>query len=334
MISILLGAAAVSALVKKVPEVTAYQQEARFQVVGDWGSTKSKQVDFTNQKIVGKTMAAFADTFQSDFIVSLGDNFYGSNNYSDHGVSSVSDPKWQYDWLDVYNGQRMNSIPWYSVLGNHDWYQNPQAQIEFTNINDRWFLEDYFYTKRFTIDGKKVEFFYITTELLYYGYDGEADSGLWPNTRGTAKDNNMRNNFIKLKWTEKENAIQNQLAYIEKKLNEGQYADYFFVVGHEDMVTCDGISKNMRPLYDLFQKYKITAYLFGHAHQLGYKQDGPVFFLQSGAGGRAETCTKPGATWITSNEYGFASVKLTTKSGTVYFYDENGKLLTSTSFFP
>ncbi|KAJ3267947.1 Coatomer subunit beta' [Terramyces sp. JEL0728] len=334
MLTFLLAPITVTALVKKVTEITAYSKEVRFQVVGDWGSTKSKQTDFTNQKIVGKTMSSFADSDKTDFIVSLGDNFYGSNNYSDHGVSLVSDPKWTYDWIDVYNGPRLNSIPWYSVLGNHDWYQNQQAQIDFTAVNDRWFLEDYFYTKRFTVDGKKVEFFYITTELIYYGYDGEANSGLWPNTRGTAKDNNMRNNFINLKWTEKEDAIKKQLEYIEKKLDEGQHADYFFVVGHEDMVTCDGISSNMRPLYDLFHKYKITAYLFGHAHQLAYKQDGSVFFLQSGAGGRAETCTKSGSTWITSNEYGFANVKLTAKSGTVDFYNENGKMLTSTSFFP
>ncbi|KAJ3267949.1 hypothetical protein HDV01_003708, partial [Terramyces sp. JEL0728] len=132
-----------------------------------------------------------------------------------------------------------------------------------------------------------------------------------------------------------------QLAYIEDKLQKGKDADYYFVVGHEDMVTCAGTPTNMVPLYNLFQKYQITSYMYGHKHELAYKQDGPVFYLQSGAGGRAESCTDNGpivngttATWTTENLYGFANVKLTADSGAVEFYNENGTVLHTANFYP
>ncbi|KAJ3308311.1 Tartrate-resistant acid phosphatase type 5 [Boothiomyces sp. JEL0838] len=327
--------------VEKIAEVKSYDKVVKFQVVGDWGSTKDMAVDYIHQKLVGKAMSAFADADETDFIVSLGDNFYGSKNNSDHGVASVTDDKWTYDWLNVYNGDRINSIPWYAVLGNHDWYQNQAAQIAFSKANNRWFLDDYVYTRKITVAGKKVEFLYITTDLIYNGYNGKAGSGLAPAAKGTDTDNNMRNNFIALGWTPENDTINKQLARIEEELQKGQDADYYFVVGHEDMVTCAGTPTSMVPLYNLFQKYKITSYMYGHKHELAYKQDGPVFFLQSGAGGRAEACTEAGpvfngstATWITENLYGFANVKLTAESGSVDFYNENGTVLHSTSFYP
>ncbi|KAJ3307825.1 Tartrate-resistant acid phosphatase type 5 [Boothiomyces sp. JEL0838] len=340
MICSLLLATSISAI-QKVNEPSHYDTEVRFMVVGDWGSTTGRQTDFTNQQMTGKTMSSFADSNQTNFIVSVGDNYYGTSNNSDHGVSSVDDVKWIYDWLSIYNGTTINSIPWYAVLGNHDWFQNQTAQIAYTNVNNRWFLDDYFYTRQFTVGAKLVKFLYITTDLIYNGYNGAASSGLAPNATGTSTNNNMRNNFLALGWTAANNSINNQLALIENYLLNALDADYMFVVGHEDMVTCAGIPTNMVPLYNLFQKYNITSYMYGHKHELAYKQDGPVFFLQSGAGGRAEACTETGpvfngstATWMTQNLYGFANVRLTEQSGSVDFYNENGTVLQSTSFYP
>ncbi|KAJ3308312.1 Tartrate-resistant acid phosphatase type 5 [Boothiomyces sp. JEL0838] len=319
--------------IQKITEITLFQNQVKFQVIGDWGSTQDKPNDFVHQKVVGKTMSNLADTDQTDFVIALGDNFYGSENPSDNGVSSTDDPKWTYDWQNVYSGDRMNSIPWYAILGNHDWYQNQTAQLDYANINNRWFMDDYFYSRNFTVAGKKVVILFISTDLIYYGYDGYADSGLYPHSSGTSKSNNMRNRFVALNWTNENDTINKQLSMIEQMLKDNVDADYLFVAGHEDMVTCGAPITNMLPLYNLFQKYKITAYLYGHAHQLAYKQDGPVLFVQSGAGGRSETCSKSGATWISNGIYGFANIKLNSTAGTVDFYKEDGKIVASTSFF-
>ena len=313
-------------------------EEIKFLVIGDYGATKGKPKDLQNQKITGKSMARMADLDQSDFVVSLGDNFYGSKNESDHGVSGINDQKFKYDWVDVYNGKRINNIPWFAVLGNHDWHQNPQPQIDFGRLNPRWVMDDFFYTRTMLVHGRKVVFLFCSLDLIYFGYDGFDESGLAPDNIGASpKNNNMRNFFKMYGWTPENDTINKQLAWIENTLKANQDASYLFVVGHYNMVTCDGTILSLKPVQALLDKYKVSAYMYGHSHQLGHAFRKSTFYLQSGAGGRADHCSHPSnetGDWITSLTYGFANVKLTATSAYVDYYDENMKMLASTGFKP
>lgn len=60
-------------------------------------------------------MSKVADCMTPQFIISTGDNFY------DYGLKSKTDPQWGTSFLNVYNTPRLAGIPWYSVLGNHDY---------------------------------------------------------------------------------------------------------------------------------------------------------------------------------------------------------------------
>ncbi|KAJ3262589.1 Tartrate-resistant acid phosphatase type 5 [Boothiomyces macroporosus] len=309
--------------------------ELRFMVIGDWG-TQGFPVDFPNQEIVGKSMAALADMDSTHFVISVGDNFYGpQHNASAHGVFcngkltiAPQDPKFQSDWLSVYNGTRMNQIPWYLVLGNHE------AQIQRSTIDPRWNLKDFFYTQSFTVANKVLKFVMISTDLFYFGYDGQIESGLI-NGNATDTDNNMRNNFIKLGWTRESNTINKQLKWIENELVNSKSADYLIVVGHSDMEACNGTVPGMQPLKGLFDKYKVTAYLFGHKHSLGHVQKANTFYLLSGAGGRSEKCSKPSLDFLsTQGTYGFANIHMNGTTAAVSIYDEKMNLLSTTSFHP
>jgi hypothetical protein len=106
---------------------------------------------------IAKAMAAFAASTQPapSFVVALGDNFY--NN----GVSSASDILWDYLWKDVYiNNYPQLNIPWYPILGNHDYGGGAsavQAQIDRYQAHeddDIWTFPSTNYTRRFTIPGK------------------------------------------------------------------------------------------------------------------------------------------------------------------------------------
>ena len=58
--------------------------------------------------------------------MALGDNFYNQ------GVASVNDPKFQNYYSNLYNGPGTN-IPWYVVLGNHDYYGANQTNWNMVN---------------------------------------------------------------------------------------------------------------------------------------------------------------------------------------------------------
>ncbi|KAJ3276417.1 Tartrate-resistant acid phosphatase type 5 [Terramyces sp. JEL0728] len=320
-----------AAAVLKVPK---FSSELRFQVVGDWGSM-GYDADFPNQKVVGASMAKLADQDKTHFVVSVGDNFYGPlKNASAHGVASPTDPKFNTDWLQIYNGTRMNQIPWYLILGNHDWYSNPVAQIQRTHIDSRWNLPDFIYSKRYYVDTSALHFVHISTDLFYFGYNGSISSG---NIKGTATatDNNMKNNFVRLGWTPENDAINAQLDAIEWELATAMDAEYLVVVGHSDMAACDGTIPGMQPLKDLLDKYHVSAYFFGHKHALGHGVNGNTFYLLSGAGGRSEACANPLLDFVTSpGTYGFANVHVTSSAASVNFHDENLNIISSAEFYP
>jgi tartrate-resistant acid phosphatase type 5 len=122
---------------KKKKIIKMSDSTVKFFAIGDFGS---------NCPEIKKTAAAmntYAETImQPDFILGLGDNFYYS------GVRNVDSPLFQKIWrsqfTDPYPTLR---VPWRMVLGNHDYYDNPTAQIEYHysekyNADRLWYLPD------------------------------------------------------------------------------------------------------------------------------------------------------------------------------------------------
>jgi tartrate-resistant acid phosphatase type 5 len=65
------------------------------------------------------------------FIVSVGDNFY------EKGVQSAVDPQWKSSFEDVYTASSL-AVPWYAILGNHDYKGRPQAQLDYAKSHPNW----------------------------------------------------------------------------------------------------------------------------------------------------------------------------------------------------
>ncbi|NQD37778.1 acid phosphatase [Permianibacter sp. IMCC34836] len=92
-----------------------------FLAIGDQGSGQLPQ---------RRVAAAMADAAEADpnvrFCLLLGDNFYG------HGVTSVTDWQWRWKFESVYSAVALWTLPFYSVLGNHDYLGNVQAQLDYS----------------------------------------------------------------------------------------------------------------------------------------------------------------------------------------------------------
>ncbi|UOD30186.1 metallophosphoesterase [Massilia violaceinigra] len=86
-------------------------------------------------------MAALCARKGCDFVIYLGDNFYGQ------GITRPDDPHCQQKFELPYAGL---DLPFYAMPGNHDYgdppldYWKPQFQIAYTRRPARWlFLEQH-----------------------------------------------------------------------------------------------------------------------------------------------------------------------------------------------
>ena len=52
-----------------------------------------------------------------------------SDNFYESGVTSVTDSQWQSKYEQVYFSTPEEKVDWWSVLGNHDYISNPQAEV-------------------------------------------------------------------------------------------------------------------------------------------------------------------------------------------------------------
>lgn len=116
---------------------------------GDFGTGSAAQ------KQTAAAMVAYHKTHPFDFGLTLGDNFYAS------GMTSPDDPRWQTQWEQLYSPMH---IPFYAVLGNHDWSgaDSPAAEILYSAKSQSWHMPSPYYT--FTAGS--VQFFAFDTPAI------------------------------------------------------------------------------------------------------------------------------------------------------------------------
>merc|ERR1719191_951404 len=150
-----------------------------FITLGDWGGAlpgvyQPSKPYAQNVKDVAAQMAKTAEANDVKFIVNTGDNFYWC------GIENTSDFQVQKDWLEPYSASSLQ-VPWYGVLGNHEYGYNVSAQIEMTKLYKNWVIEDRYFTKRVQMDGSNyVSMIFLDTNPCVQEYRAESKSGWDP----------------------------------------------------------------------------------------------------------------------------------------------------------
>lgn len=131
---------------------------------GGGGGGGGGSITYTYQVAVSKALGNWASANSPDFVIALGDNFYTD------GVASTSDEMWSTHWKQVYLGYSNLNIPWYPVLGNHDYGGGSsyvQAQLDYAKIDSTWQMNGKNYSQYFSIpDGGTVAIIFIDTTTL------------------------------------------------------------------------------------------------------------------------------------------------------------------------
>ncbi len=281
---------------KSIPEFSIPQKVAgihylQFEAVGDFGTGAAGERD------IAASMAKKADTDSIAFVLVLGDNFYES------GVESINDNQWRTTFEDMFSQPGLN-VPFYAVLGNHDYRSNPQAQVEYTRISKRWKMPERYFTVRKAIDDStEVEIFCLDTNPLAYLSVSEAKS---------------------LSDTGQE---QTQLRWLEDQLRQST-ARWKIVIGHHTIFSGGehGDNEALRVLLEpLFIKYGVDFYICGHDHdQELLKPIRGVNYVVSGAGAKHRDVRWRDNTLYAETNLGFTFFRISTTEAVVEFLTRSG----------
>ncbi|KDP38173.1 hypothetical protein JCGZ_04816 [Jatropha curcas] len=273
-------------------------------VIGDWGRRGA-----FNQSEVARQMGIIGEKLDIDFIISTGDNFY------DNGLTGMDDPAFHESFTKIYTAPSLQK-QWYSVLGNHDYRGDVEAQLSpvLREKDSKWLC-----LRSFIIDTEVAEFFMVDTTPFVEKYLHEKEHNYdWRGLLPT-----------------REAYLSNLLEDLEKALKEST-AKWKIVVGHHPIKSAghhgDTQELNTRLLPILLEN-DVDFYVNGHDHCLEHisSSESSLQFLTSGGGSKAWRgdidWRNPKEIKLYHDGQGFMSLRVSQAEVDVVFYDVHGSVL-------
>lgn len=286
-----------------------------FLLTGDWGWNSY------NQTLTAYQMGVYAWLIGAEFVVALGDNFYND------GVKNVTDIIWNTAFHDVYTSKYLQ-IPWFAILGNHDYHGNTTAQVARTDIdNGIWTMPDKYYYYTYDVPGGgTLCIVYIDTQIIDpSAHDTESikDNPNWETNR------------------------QEHLDWLEAVLDQqNKTATWILVAGHYPIYSIGDSGDNQNlitSLLPILKQSNVHAYLCGHDHNHQHIFKDNFHFIVDGSGGGRGPLGPNGLRHLgisdASNDMehyfvncGFSFVEVKSGSLKISFVDNLGRVHYSTVF--
>jgi tartrate-resistant acid phosphatase type 5 len=282
---------------------SASPEALNFIVLGDWGRRGE-----TDQMEVAEQMGKAAKDMGAQFVIAVGDNFY------ENGVASVEDKHWKQSFENVYTAPSLQ-VPWYAILGNHDYHANCDAQIAYSKISPRWKMPARYYMQSHQIDKDvTADFFYLdTTPMMrvYYDHFFEEPTRAQVITQDVPK----------------------QMAWFKQALASSK-AQWKIVIAHHPIYSGGDHGDTpelIESVLPLLHEHGVQVYFNGHDHNLQHLMAGEVNLFDSGAGSQHRPARTTEHTKFAEASSGFTTVSLGPDKMNVCMIDNNGKLLYTTS---
>ena len=196
---------------------------------------------YYEQKSIAELMGKMAEEEDFEAVLALGDIHHFM------GVQSVNDPLWMTNYELIYSHPELQ-IPWYPILGNHEYRGNTQGVLDYSFVSRRWQMPARYYSKVFEEDGATLRVIFIDSTPLIDKY--HKDSLDYPSVN--------------------QQDINAQLAWLDNELKNAT-EDWIVVVGHHPIYAFT--PKNASERTDMQQrvdpilrKYHTDMYICGHIH--------------------------------------------------------------------
>ena len=299
-ISLFLMMAVIASFAQDATAWKALEKPLNFYLANDLGRN-----GYYDQKPIAELMGKMAEAIDIEFVVAAGDVHHFE------GVRSVQDPLWMTNYELIYSHPDL-MLPWYPVLGNHEYRGNTQAVIDYSNISARWDMPARYYTKVMEEDGTTIRLVMIDTSPLLDKY--REDTEKYPDA--CKQDMNK------------------QLAWLDSVLVSAK-EDWVMVVGHHPIYADTDKSESERAdmqkrVDSILRKHgNVDMYVCGHIHNFQHirKPDSKIDYVVNTSGSLAREVKPIDGTQFCSGATGFSLITVDKQELCLYMMDKNGKVL-------
>ena len=305
IITLFMALAVVAVSFAQTPESwKALEKPLNFYLANDLGRN-----GYYDQKPIAELMGNMAETVDIECVVAAGDVHHFE------GVRSVNDPLWMTNYELIYSHPEL-MIPWYAILGNHEYRGNTQAVIDYSAISARWNVPSRYYTFAMENDGVTVRFVMVDTAPLLDKY--REDTEKYPDACKQDMDK--------------------QLEWIDSVLTAAK-EDWVLVVGHHPIYAETGKDESERldlqkRLDSILRKHaNIDMYLCGHIHNFQHirKPDSKIDYVVNTSGSLSRKVKPIDGTKFCSSDTGFSLICADKKEINLHMINKEGKVIYTVS---
>ena len=260
---------------------------------------------YYEQKPIAELMGRMAEEADFEAVLALGDVHHFM------GVESVDDPLWMTNYELIYSHPELQ-IPWYPILGNHEYRGNTQAVLDYAQVSRRWQMPARYYSKVFEGDSTSVRVIFLDTTPLIDKYHNDPEDYT----------------------TVRQQRADRQLAWLDKELAAAR-EDWVVVVGHHPIYADTPKSTEERTdmqkrVDPILRRHRVDMYVCGHIHNFQHikPQGSPIdYIVNSAASLSRQKVGKVEGTVFVSGQPGFSILTCTRKELKLDMINARGEIL-------
>lgn len=259
---------------------------------------------YYEQKNIAELMGHMAETIDPECVLAAGDVHHFE------GVESTSDPLWLTNYELVYSHPEL-MLPWYPMLGNHEYRGNTQAVIDYSQVSRRWMMPARYYSRSFTDDGVSIRFVMIDTTPLIDKYRND------PETYPDAVKQDM----------------ERQLQWLDSTLTAAK-EQWVVVIGHHPIYAETGKSTSERTdmqarVEPILRRHHVDIYACGHIHNFQHLRaaGSDIDYVVNSSASLSRKVNAIEGTQYCSPEAGFSIIAATESTLDLHFIGKEGKAI-------
>lgn len=260
---------------------------------------------YYDQKPIAELMGRMAEAVDIECVVAAGDVHHFE------GVRSVDDPLWMTNYELVYSHPEL-MLPWYPIMGNHEYRGNTQAVLDYARVSARWMMPARYYTKVIENDGVTVRIVMLDTTPLIDKYRKDTED--YPDAS--------------------QQDMQQQLDWLDRVLADAR-EDWVLAIGHHPIYA--ETSKSDKERIDMQQRVdpilrkhaNVAMYLCGHIHNFQHirRPGTDIDYVVNSSASLSRKVKPIEGTQFCSDADGFSLITADKQELSLHMMDKEGKVI-------